>query len=1243
MLQQSEDNSVDASASSSSSSTPIPNLQWFIMPETVLITDANLIIQTTITPNTKSFNQSLKGQPFLKLVQDDEVQVICDMVKKTQIGDGSPVTENIVRNRFMNDITYKLNPVLDVSGNIVQYLITRTMSSTPKESLPTRYMERKHSGGKGGVNTTHSHDTEVYPKLSVGNDKILSKFIKLVEKVEPSVAAAIWLSDRSTFSTLHLVAFPTISELIGIKVPYNKKLLDRDKHDITPTSISSAHNYLQTPELVQKLKDHNLTTQCITQLYTSTQTFTGLLVFYGSNDFQPPPILKSLVTDAAALAESVISLEYDNQASKKIIEEQLLADDNLEKNITLIVDQNGYLQHLTNTVCALLGIDTEENMKCEKIENLIDEKDRQRVTSAVTKTKQNPKIVRYVDCVEFHPRTANTETKPNESVFENDSFYLDLKIQGRWDDPAISGCLIRGRDVSPKAISDRQALESQKSLAMTNNSLNEGLIRTDREGIIEYVNLAFIKLIGMDEWVLRSRPRSPTASDPAAPEQQSFSSSASESTGTEDEDQNVSLMSTLVGTPIDELLQLIQVLITEKPTSHGSRDSYSLHSASTEDAPSKGTSSANAQPLKNTGSTASRSSSPVVPENMSESILDAKLDSATNTDDDLFEEGLQYKTALVDMKGMIKRTVASKETMTLSDTTYQLHCSEELYSDVLKQDMLDIVNFQLGEPDLGRNIGYLIRRGGHTAVVAVEVSVNPLQQITYKRSKARALSNNSDGVVLVFRNMTDVMRTQAANRLLADKSRWISVITHEMRSLVNGIIGMLDLVKTTNLSDEQRGLVDCMEVSTNALICLVSNTLDHSRLEAGKVTLEYLPFNMKERLHIVVELMNMMAKSKNVEFCADIDDTIPEVLHSDFNRLFQILLNLISNAIKFSSHKRKRSKQGQVKLIVRCMEGEDKVGPIHSSPDTSRTSQQSSKQLTPPPSPQPPNQKMVQLKFVVEDNGIGISPRNKEKLFREFGQAEVSISRRYGGSGMGLFICKQLVRLFDGQIGCESTPGKGSQFWFTAWFQSYENNSTPTLDNNNNNYFSMEQAMMVNNNYEESASSSNVGESTDSGSDSMANDVSSEEASDSTQQNSSRRQRKAVKRKEDLRILIAEDDRINQQVLYKFCEGLGYKDIQVVGDGKSAVKKCSKRYFDVILMDKSMPSMNGMDAIQAIRDAQTSDRKSYIVLISGDSNIEYARYRSLSIDGRLVKPIRMPELKKELENVSPSVTTSKIH
>jgi hypothetical protein len=131
-VQRNENNEMD------SSSTSTPNLQWFIMPETVLMTDANLIIETTITPNTKTFNQSLRGQALLKLVADDEVQVIRDIIKKTLIGDGSPVEESIVRNRFMNDITYKISPVLDMSGNIVQYLINRTISSAPKEPAPPR-------------------------------------------------------------------------------------------------------------------------------------------------------------------------------------------------------------------------------------------------------------------------------------------------------------------------------------------------------------------------------------------------------------------------------------------------------------------------------------------------------------------------------------------------------------------------------------------------------------------------------------------------------------------------------------------------------------------------------------------------------------------------------------------------------------------------------------------------------------------------------------------------------------------------------------------------------------------------------------------------------------------------------------------------------------------------------------------------------------------------------------------------
>jgi PleD family two-component response regulator len=172
---------------------------------------------------------------------------------------------------------------------------------------------------------------------------------------------------------------------------------------------------------------------------------------------------------------------------------------------------------------------------------------------------------------------------------------------------------------------------------------------------------------------------------------------------------------------------------------------------------------------------------------------------------------------------------------------------------------------------------------------------------------------------------------------------------------------------------------------------------------------------------------------------------------------------------------------------------------------------------------------------------------------------------------MGLFICKQLVRLFNGTIGCESTLGEGSQFWFTAWFQSSDVKSAAGSDSNN--YFSMEQAMLVNNTYEEE-NSSNLGESTESGSDTTTNDASSEEASDTNQgttHHHPRHAKKSTRRKEDVRILIVEDDRINQQVLQKFCQGFGYPNVQVVGDGRSAVKKCSKRHFDIILMDKSMP------------------------------------------------------------------------
>jgi PAS domain-containing protein len=213
-------------------------------------------------------------------------------------------------------------------------------------------------------------------------------------------------------------------------------------------SIRSSHNYLQTPDLMDKLQARNFTTQFVSQLHAQQQ-FTGVLVLYGGDQFMMTPTLKSILSDATMLVESVISLEYDNELSRRALEEQTLLDSTFGagKGVTIIVNAQGHLLYVNSVVRELFGMTKTEALNVQKIEHFIDAKDRHRVVSAVTKSKQNPKLARYVDCIEFHRRAqieedAKTEEESNHSDYENDSFYLDLKIQGLWDDPAVNGCLV---------------------------------------------------------------------------------------------------------------------------------------------------------------------------------------------------------------------------------------------------------------------------------------------------------------------------------------------------------------------------------------------------------------------------------------------------------------------------------------------------------------------------------------------------------------------------------------------------------------------------------------------------------------------------------------------------------------------------------------------------------------------------------------------------------------------------------
>ncbi|MEO8963552.1 MAG: ATP-binding protein, partial [Gammaproteobacteria bacterium] len=223
------------------------------------------------------------------------------------------------------------------------------------------------------------------------------------------------------------------------------------------------------------------------------------------------------------------------------------------------------------------------------------------------------------------------------------------------------------------------------------------------------------------------------------------------------------------------------------------------------------------------------------------------------------------------------------------------------------------------------------------------------------------------------------------------KSEFIANMSHEIRTPMNGIIGFTSLLLETELSSLQRNYLTTIQKSTLNLLNLVNNILDFSRLDAGQLRLEYLSFDLRDSIDDVLAIMSPLANTKHLEFVALIDDDVPRKIISDPLRFKQIIINLISNAIKFTD-------KGDVI--------------IHLAQDK-KTS------------------KNTRLRLSVSDTGIGLSLNDQKLIFRAFQQADTSIARRYGGTGLGLAICKKLIDQMEGQIGMESSEGKGSTFWFS--------------------------------------------------------------------------------------------------------------------------------------------------------------------------------------------------------------------